>query len=414
LDAWGVHKEAEGFSHRYVQGIKCRFRRSIFAEGFNATMPNLTPPVGTRGRWYAIPLDMLPEPLRTEVISLLAWKKNKVSPGRGYKGRHRDITSDLLEHLICRIVGFLVAIKGKQVSTLEELFTQENFEEYVKWASEVRNLRGSALRTGLGIVCAAVKHYPPLLAKRFNSSWMSAVIAQIPPDPESLTRRSKESKWVDFAELKQIPDMIAAEIKDNPNASKRRMAWMVQRQLLIKWLITLPWRQRNLRECRLLSGKKHANVFRETLPPLTPIDLPPWAKDALKANPNAKLWQYDFDESETKADRAVHGVVPRPLISLLENFVTHHRPMLLKGTDPGTLFVDAKGTGFSEASIGELVASTALKYVKRWVTPHLFRDIFAVAFLRETRDYLALSKILWHKDPQDHSGNLRTFLRRVL
>ena len=33
------------------------------------------------------------------------------------------------------------------------------------------------------------------------------------------------------------------------------------------------------------------------------------------------------------------------------------------------------------------------------MTPHLFRDIFAYAWLKEhPQDYLTLSKILWHKN----------------
>jgi hypothetical protein len=47
-----------------------------------------------------------------------------------------------------------------------------------------------------------------------------------------------------------------------------------------------------------------------------------------------------------------------------------------------------------------LVSNAAVRYVKRRVTPHLFRDIFAAAYLKDTRDYLSLSKVLWHKNPK--------------
>jgi integrase len=46
-----------------------------------------------------------------------------------------------------------------------------------------------------------------------------------------------------------------------------------------------------------------------------------------------------------------------------------------------------------------LVRNITLRYTGRAVNPHLFRDIFAVQWLRENaRDYLTLSKILWHQD----------------
>ena len=400
LDNWESRKLEQGFTRDYVRSCRVRFRRLVFEAGLDREMPHLSPPLCQRK--YGVPVEKFPEPLRTEFKDLKRWKMAECAEGRGYKGRHRAITALKFEGWFCRMVG-LLAQDGAAVSSLDELFTKQQVQRFVKLATEQLNLSGDSLRTGLGLAFAAVKHYPPLQDESVPGklNWMQSVISQIRPDPESLKRRSKERKWVKYSILKQMPDIIEAEIAANPKASEWWVAWMRQRQLILKWLTVLPWRQRNLREARLLSCRRGpANIFHEVFSELSPMDLPAWAEAALKANPEERLWQFAFDEDETKSGREVRGVVPGPLVPFLEDFITKHRARLIKGIDPGTLFLDATGGSFSEVSICRLVSNAAVRYVKRRVTPHLFRDIFAAAYLKDTRDYLSLSKVLWHKNPK--------------
>jgi hypothetical protein len=72
----------------------------------------------------------------------------------------------------------------------------------------------------------------------------------------------------------------------------------------------------------------------------------------------------------------------------------------VKGIDPGTLFLNVRGRPFIDNLFYRLVTNTTFRYVKRRVHPHLFRDIFAVAFLKDKRDDLSLSRVLWHKNPK--------------
>jgi hypothetical protein len=400
LENWGSSKFDQGFNYDYVKVCKNRFRRLVFTMGLSSDIPNLSPPSGYRP--YSIPVEKFPEPLRTEFKNLKQWKSQDYADGRGYRGRHREISSSTLEDWVCRMVG-LLAQGGAAPSSLNDLFTKENVQRFVRLAKELRNMSGTTLRNGLGLAFGAVKHYPPLQDAHFPGKfdWMESVIAQIRPDPDSLKRRSKERKWVKYSVLETIPDMIEAEIMAKPKATPRWVAWMRQEQLILKWLTVLPWRQRNLREAKLASGGGHpANTFKAEVSELSPMDLPSWAEAALKANPEEKLWQYAFDEDETKSGREVRGIVPGPLVRLLEDFIANHRPRLIKGTDPGTLFLNQKGGSFTERSISGFVTNVALRYVKRRVNPHLFRDIFAVAYLKDTRDYLSLSKVLWHKNPK--------------
>jgi integrase len=88
------------------------------------------------------------------------------------------------------------------------------------------------------------------------------------------------------------------------------------------------------------------------------------------------------------------------LIGLLDEYLREFRPHLLHGPDPGTLFVNRAGKAMEPSQVLEVVATLTLQHGGRRVTPHLFRDIVAFAWLKaHPKDYLTLSKMLWHSNP---------------
>jgi integrase len=170
-------------------------------------------------------------------------------------------------------------------------------------------------------------------------------------------------------------------------------------ELLIKWLTMLPWRQRNIRECRI-SGS-NPNIFKSKIPNYISVDKPAWVQMEEQKNPEAEFWQMHFDPKETKTGREVHAVLPRPLVKALEEYLAECRPRLVKTGDPGTIFVRNDGTALNEDVLYNMVTRLTMRYGGRRVNPHLFRDIVAFAWLKDhPRDYLTLSKILWHANIQ--------------
>ena len=126
---------------------------------------------------------------------------------------------------------------------------------------------------------------------------------------------------------------------------------------------------------------------------------------ALRSNPREHFWQFRFSGEETKNGDQVHAILPRQLIGPLETYLTKCRPLLMGDYDPETLFVKDDGRPFPQNSFAGQVGKITRRWAGRRVTPHLFRDIFAVKFLKDRpRDYLTLSKILWHR-------NLKTTLQ---
>ena len=89
------------------------------------------------------------------------------------------------------------------------------------------------------------------------------------------------------------------------------------------------------------------------------------------------------------------------MIGLLEEYLTEYRPNLLRGADPTTLFLNQDGTPMDDKTVTDVVSQLMLKHGGRRVTPHLFRDIYSYAWLKDHRgSYLELSKMLWHRSPK--------------
>jgi integrase len=216
---------------------------------------------------------------------------------------------------------------------------------------------------------------------------------------ESLEVNREEGWGADYDTLARIPDLIRKEAESVRNGEERKKATLIRDQLLIKLLLVLAWRQKNVRECKLLNKKDGGNIFKEEISPLSRIALPKSAKEALEKDPHQKIWQFYFRGGETKAGRAVHAIVPKQLVPLLEEYVSVYRPRLIGNSDPGTLFVNDHGRPFETSAIRVRVKNLTARYAGKTVKPHQFRHAFAFKWLKDhPEDYLTLSKHLWHRD----------------
>jgi integrase len=164
------------------------------------------------------------------------------------------------------------------------------------------------------------------------------------------------------------------------------------------WLVTLPWRQRNLRECRI-SGST-PNLFKGPIAPFSEIDKTVWVQEEERKNPAAEFWQFHFSRDETKTGIEVEALLPHLLIGPLEEYPEKFRLHLLHNGDPEALFINQRGKPVSLRSIEEIVGAVTLSHGGRRVTPHMFREIVAFARLKSDPNcYMELSKLLWHASP---------------
>jgi integrase len=108
-----------------------------------------------------------------------------------------------------------------------------------------------------------------------------------------------------------------------------------------------------------------------------------------------------FTPDATKTHISIDLLVPRLLVGPLEEYLAEYRPLLLNGKNLDTLFVTPRGKQMRSDQIGKVIGHWTTTFASKRTTPHMIRDSVAYRWLKEhPKDFLTLSKILWHKSPQ--------------
>ncbi len=327
------------------------------------------------------------------MTTLLKWKQDLYAEGRPLLARHRAISAKTLENCITRLYGYVTKVENREnVTSLVQLVTKRSVSTFIAWSINERKVKSGPFVGCLGLLCAAMRWNPAY--KDLDFSWFRTLLSQVSPDPESERRERKALKYLPYDTLADIPRMIHGRREEVAKVGRKQLAFLVHDELLLYWLATLVWRQRNVRECRI-----GTNLFKAELPPLANIARPQWVEERLAVNPHDQFWQFYFREDETKTGHVVRSILPRRLVPLLEEYLQQHRSLLFRGSDRGTLFLNRADGPLTQHQVNDLVSTLTMRYKRRRVTPHLFRDIFAYWWLEHhPEDYLTLSKMLWHRD----------------
>src|ERR1017187_1568795 len=390
VSRWAEIRIQQGLSYNWVGTKRTWFWRLLRDTGCTKQ----TPKCFLREKDYGTHIRQLPDALADEVIELLRWKQAAYARDRSKDGRHRAVTAKLLEQIICGLIGFAVNIRGDaDITSLSQVVQKQTVDEYAEWCINVREVKGETIYHNLRLLSAAMLQHPAY--KSLDLTWFKLLLESIPREPKSELKERKAQKYLGYNVVESIPGKIRA---GRPAAEKKgvvHVARLVQEELVMEWIITLPWRQLNIREMRI--GGPTPNLFKGKIPPFSDIDKPKWVTDEEDKNPAAEFWQFRFSASETKMGNEVRALLPRQLIGLLEEFLNDFRTHLLVGPDPGTLFVNQAGRPMMINTMTRTVGDLTLRHAGRRVTPHPFRDIIAFTWLKEhPEDYLTLSKMLWH------------------
>jgi Phage integrase family len=352
-----------------------------------------------REKKYGIPIREFPPELKKEVFELLKWKQAVYVWDRSNDARHRKTTAKRLEEVITGVYGFAVNIAQEmEIRSLPDLAQQHIVGGFIQWCITEREVKGHTLRQNLRLLGAVLRQYPRYAKHNFD--WFTPLLNGIPVESDAVLKKRRAEKVLEYAVLENIPGMIRAQRSKAAGMGGKKLALLVRDELMIRWLTVLPWRQRNLRECRI--GGRNPNLFKGPVPAITTIDLPPWAVEERNNNPEAEFWQFHFTEEETKTGCTVDALVPRQLIEPLEEYLFTFRDRLVQSSEPGTLFLNQRGKPMGTDQVIAAVSANTLRYGGRRVTPHKFRDAVARAWLKaHPKDYLTVSKLLWHANPNE-------------
>jgi integrase len=393
VEHWCGERTNKGLMYTNVAAKRNAFWRLLRSTGWTTH----NPPQLIKQSKYGIPLDQLDPQLKAEIEDALKWKTAEYSKDRPKWGKIRPVTARGLRLVFSQIAGFAINVYGARPTSLVDLIQRDLIEGFVEWAINERKHKGVTLQSRLGSVAAVMCHRREYANHDFT--WMKLLIDAIELEDESERKQRKAEKYIDYDVLERIPGEIRAvrqTCAKKKKSSPKHIARMAMEEFMFRWLLVLPWRQRNLRECRI--GGASPNLFKGRISPFSEIDKPAWVVEEEARNPNAEFWQVKFTAKETKTGLAIHLLLPRQLIGPLEEYLTEHRPILLAGKRTETLLVNQRGKPIRADLVDKVIGHWSLKFAGVRTTPHLFRDSVAYMWLKaHAKDYLTLSKLLWHK-----------------
>jgi integrase len=396
-------RNIEALQHGHASASVCHIKRYLQRLMVQEKLGSqaLGPKPVSRERWlYGTPLSEMGQPLRKEVEELVG---GAVAPP-GYlklRGETRPATKEAIRNFLCRFVGYVTRVRGSHISSLDQLLTRDLLQEFLGWCQDTRHIKATGLKPHLARLHTAVKRYrhPPLAGKDFH--WIRELIRDLRWESPAQIQKRKAAKWVDYEVLEQIPARIRARAEALRRPQGRQLATLRRDELIFTWLLILPWRSRNLRECRVGEEDQGANLFKCELTPFFTVAKPDWVKQALRVNPHEKFWMFYFREHETKNGHEVRSLLPQQLIAPLEEYLRDYRPALLGDNHEACcpLFPNSQGHPLARLALTKIVAGHTLRYTGKRLHPHLVRDIVTVAWLdNHPDDYLTISKLLWHQD----------------
>jgi hypothetical protein len=411
---------------------------------------DLQPVTTARKEDYIALIHELPQPLQSQIITLDSWMRSgSKSDNRWSNGwrkqesniqkrvrARRDKTTDRTIADICRMFGYLRKFDpdGEEgIDSLETLFQMGIVCAYASWLEDIRLLNPGSVRTTFSGMFAALRYFPQA---KVDLSWSIDFMAALPEYSRNDRNARKLPRMVPLSTLDKLPDFLREErnkliarhnraveaamlnrrprsgsdsmnstvIKLNKTRATRltRISVVAQQELIVDWLVTLVWRNENLIGLRLENdGDRPANLLHIAAGQIVGADLDEWVIELQTTAPETLVWVVDFPAEETKAGRPVRAVLPRPLGAKLDKFVApnSYRDILRCGNDTAYLFLNQWGNRMKAQQLEEAVEEATALYAGRAVNPHLFRDIYSLAFLKaHNGDFLTLSKILWHKN----------------
>jgi transposase len=376
--------------------LPTRFRKVIKDNKLSREFPQVSPTV-YQCRWSIKVADM-PEPLRSEVRALLRWKLDRLVEDRPQKMRIRPASGKILEGAFTKLYGYAVKYYAKEhpdypeITRLLDFANKQIIAAYLDWSINVKNLKGTSFAM-FSMLIAALRQHPNYKGTDF--SWYTALQASIPQEPSSDLEDRRAATSAPYDVLSAIPAKIAADRKRLKPGTVGYVE-LLHDELMVEWFLAFAWRQRNVRECRL-GTELTGNLFCEVVNSTKNVAKPEWLEKKFNQDPTTKFWQIRFRApTEVKGKRDIRGYVPSHLIRLLEEYL-RYRSLLVGAVDPGTLFLNRAGGPMKDSQVTMLIGNLTVRYAGRRVTPHHFRDAFALAWLDDhPEDYITLSKALWH------------------
>lgn len=364
-------------------------------------------------------MDPVPQSLDQEIAEYENWSTRINNRARPKRLRKRAISFSHHRRTILCAAGYLVRFRGLKSASMNLLTIIEpkNAIDYVEWYIEQQSKFTAGASSILGRIIAIAKYVEISGQSSKQKSLAQRRIRELVEFRASLgtpvTVRDKDKRWLTLNQLEVVGRSIyplnARRVKEVSEATRidilrhhnqeprgsqrtfRRYAFRVLTSLLIRLVIRIPFRQRNLREMlwNPSSPKEGQNLYKKN-----------------------GVWRLRFRGNELKISE-VKGEVhcleyefPGDLVDLLEEWLYKWRPILIAGQKSATqgkerlmndqqfVFVNFLGCPLAMSQVTATFERATFKFTGVSLNPHMVRTIYATEYIKATNNFIDAAYML--------------------
>jgi hypothetical protein len=409
-----ILRKAEEFELIESSLVKLAFYRE--AQVAAKSFPTGRPP---RGEQYWIPkytLDPIPGLFQDELDAYRLWTTSPSTSKRPLSLKRRPVTQDATELSIKRFAGFLVKFRGVRAEDINLfcLTEPQNLEDYIEWYVENH---GGKYTVTVRDICAKVKclatYFQVIATTNDVKRDMGERIIEIEGFkstlPPTVRVVDKKTRWISLKELDAIGvayDPVNFERRNTSKGNAGRVAKMLREfeqgifpkenkfrvtamqagvSLMLRFIVRIPLRQRNLREMEW-----------------NPMH-PELGRNLYKCDGQ---WRIRFRGEQMKIshkggkENIVDYTFPPSLSADLDRFMKCWRPILIDTKTnlhlapevPNELpkiigqeyfFLNSFGAPIDVNQMINLISRLTYRYVKVAMNPHMIRSIWATEYLKK-------------------------------
>ena len=313
---------------------------------------------------YRLPLDQWPADIQASWHTYRATRELQV----------RKRTLDGNAEILTSYLGFLITIEGLAVQW-DDLFTLVHIDRFVRWHSA----RNQTTVTSWAKITVEVLG---TIATHTNTQAAPAIkqyLRQLPtPEPRHDKRRHgftlRELETVGLSALEDAHKPVTTIHRGSIHGLSRSLQH--QQALILRLLVRVPLRQRNLRELHL-----DKNLYKD--------DRDHWhlhfTGSELKIGMrNRRVNEYHVDLTDYCPDLLPH----------LEEFLEVYRPRIPHAKESSLLFLTKFGRPFTGRTLHLELSILVLRRTNKYFYPHLIRTIWASEYLSATNDFEGAATLL--------------------
>ena len=358
-------------------------------------------------------IDPVPLALEEEITAYEDWSTRISNRARPKSLRKRPISFREHRTTILQAAGYLVKYKGREGNCIKliTLVEPNNAIDYVEWRIEQQSKYTAGSASTLAHIAGLARYLEIAADSSEQKSMIEGWRRELRNFRASLgtPRKVQEQnkRWLSLSQLEMVGRSIyplnARRVKELSRSSRARVscdpnrisersgmtfqlyAFRVLQSLLVRLLIRIPLRQRNLRE--MLWN------------PASPED----GQNLYKKN---GVWYLRFRGPELKISEVkgeVHSLAyefPNDLVDLLEEWLYKWRPILIAGQKDNNkgeeclslgrefVFVNRRGRALTMPQVTLLVKKATFKFTGVAVNPHMIRTIFATEYIKATNNFI--------------------------